>query len=130
MHIAKQRGGEMMKIAIAGLKTNVIEEHIKKVAPEVETIITTDMNAVSMLKNNEVDYYFGACESGAGAAISILIGMIGYSKCCTVAKNGQVVKLADVQKMVDADKIVFGMAHDTIENTVPILMEALLNKQV
>lgn len=117
-----------MKIAIGGMKKNEMEEAIKKAAPEVETIITTDMAAVSMLKTGEVDYYFGACESGGGAAISILIGMIGYSKCCTVAKNGQVAKKQDIEKQVATDKIVFGMAHDTIERTVPILMEVLLNK--
>lgn len=117
-----------MKIAIGGMKKNEMEAAIKKAAPEVETIITTDMGAVPMLKNGQVDYYFGACESGGGAAISILIGMIGYSKCCTVAKNGQVVKKEEVEKQVAGDKIIFGMAHDTIERTVPILIEALLKK--
>jgi len=115
-----------MKIAIGGMKKNVMEEAIKKACPEAETFITTDIAAVSMLKNGEVDYYFGACESGGGAAISILIGMIGYGKCCTVAKNGQKAKLEDVKKHVADGKIVFGMAHDGIEETVPVLMQALV----
>ncbi|MEM1483595.1 DUF2620 family protein [Oscillospiraceae bacterium PP1C4] len=118
-----------MKIAIGGLKKNVMEEAIHAAAPQVETIITTDIAAVPMLKNGQVDYYFGACESGGGAAISILIGMVGYSKCCTVAKNGQVAKKEDVVKQIAAGKIVFGMAHDTIDKTVPVLLEALLQAQ-
>ena len=81
-----------------------------------------------MLKNGDVDYYFGACESGAGAAISILIGMIGFTKCCTVAKNGQKVNKETVEKFIQEGKIVFGMAHDNIDTTVPVLVEALLNK--
>jgi len=63
-----------VKIAIGGLKKNVMEEAIKKVDDSIETVITTDIAAVPMLKNGQVDYYFGACESGGGAAISILIG--------------------------------------------------------
>ena len=118
-----------MKIAIAGMKKEVMQEAIKRVAPQIETIITTDMGAVPMLKNGEVDYYFGACESGAGAAIAILIGMIGFTKCCTIAKNGQVITKADADKFVNEGKTVFGMAHGTIENTVPILIQSLLEKQ-
>ena len=73
-----------MKIAIGGMQKNEMDFAIKKAMPEVETVLTNDMAAVKMLKNGEVDYYFGACESGGGSAISILIGLMGYSKCCTV----------------------------------------------
>lgn len=118
-----------MKIAIGGLKKNVMEEAIKKVDDSIETVITTDIAAVPMLKNGQVDYYFGACESGGGAAISILIGMIGYSKCCTVAKNGQTAKKEDILKQIESGKFVFGMAHDSIEKTVPVLLEALHEKE-
>ena len=114
-----------MKIAIGGMKKNEMESAIKKAKPDAQTIITTDMGAISMLKNSEADYYFGACESGGGAAISILIGAIGYSKCCTVAKNGQKANLDTIKKYVKEGKIVFGMAHDGIEETVPVLMQAL-----
>lgn len=117
-----------MKIAIGGMKKNEMENAIKKAMPEAETIITTDMGAVPMLKNNEVDYYFGACESGGGAAISILIGTIGYGKCCTVAKTGQKANLDQIKKYIKEGKIVFGMAHDGIENTVPVLIQAIKEK--
>lgn len=117
-----------MKIVIGGMKKNIMEEAIKRVAPDVETLITTDIAAVPLLKSGDADYYFGACESGGGAAISILIGMIGYSKCCTVAKNGQKANLDQIRKYISEGKIVFGMAHDGIDDTVPILMQALLEK--
>ena len=77
-----------MKIAIGGMQKNLMEQEIKKACPDAETIVTNDMNAASMMKKGEVDYYIGACESGSGSAISILIGLVGYSKCCTVCKNG------------------------------------------
>ncbi|MBW7571922.1 DUF2620 family protein [Caproiciproducens faecalis] len=118
-----------MKIAIGGLSKNVTAAAVQKFSGgKIETVITTDIGAVSMLKKGEVDYYFGACESGGGAAISILIGMIGYAKCCTVAKNGQVVKKENVEKFVNEGKIAFGMSVESIEKTVPLLVEALLEK--
>lgn len=56
-----------------------------------------------------MDYYFGACESGGGAAISILIGMLGYSKCCTVCKNASRPDPKEIQGFVDSGKIAFGI---------------------
>lgn len=118
-----------MKIAIGGLKKNEMKDSILKSTPDTEVIITNDMNGAAMLKNGEVDYYFGACESGGGAAISILIGMLGYSKCATVCRNGEKPTYEKIEKVVNEGKIVFGMNHDKIEVTVPILMEALKNKK-
>jgi hypothetical protein len=114
-----------MKIAIGGMLKNEMKQAILKADPEAEAIITTDMGAVPMLKNGQADYYFGACESGGGAAISILIGMIGYSKCCTVCKNGGKPNKAEIQKYVSDGKTCFGMTVSNIEETVSVLMEVL-----
>ena len=62
-----------MKIAIGGMQKNLMEQEIKTDCPDAETIVTNDMNAAYMMKKGEVDYYIGACESGSGSAISILI---------------------------------------------------------
>lgn len=118
-----------MKIAIGGMQKNEMNEAIKKAMPEVETIITNDMAAVKLLKKGEADYYFGACESGGGSAISILIGLMGYSKCCTVCKNGGKPNKEEIEKFVNEGKICFGMTVSNIEGTVPVLMEVLKNKQ-
>ena len=114
-----------MKIAIGGMLKNEMKQAILKANPEAEAIVTTDMGAVPMLKNGQADYYFGACESGGGAAISILIGMLGYSKCCTVCKNGGKPNKNEIQKYVSDGKICFGMTVSNIEETVSVLMEVL-----
>jgi len=114
-----------MRIAIGGMQKNEMQQAILKADPTAETIITTDMGAVPMLSNGQVDYYFGACESGGGAAISILIGMIGYSKCCTVCKNGGKPNKIEIEKYVSEGKICFGMTVSNIDGTVPVLMEVL-----
>lgn len=115
-----------MKIAIGGMQKNEMQEVIKKTSADIETVITNDMAAVKMIKNGEVDYYFGACESGGGSAISILIGLLGYSKCCTVCKNGGKPKKEEIEKFVKEGKLCFGMTVSNIEGTVPVLLEVLL----
>lgn len=114
-----------MKIAIGGMLKNEMQQAILKADPEAEAVITTDMGAVPMLKNGQVDYYFGACESGGGAAISILIGMIGYSKCCTVCRNGGKPDKNEIERYVSEGKTCFGMTVSNIDGTVPVLMEVL-----
>ena len=109
-----------MKIAIGGMQKNLMEQEIKKACPDAETIVTNDMNAASMMKKGEVDYYIGACESGSG--------LVGYSKCCTVCKNGGKPNKEEIEKFISNGKVCFGMAVDQMEVTVPVLMKALMEK--
>ena len=60
----------MLRIAVGGLQKPLMQNAIMKACPEAVVTVTNDMNAVALLKRGEVDYYFGACESGGGAAIS------------------------------------------------------------
>lgn len=114
-----------MKIAIGGLKKEEMKAAIEKADSEIEVIVSSDMAAIPLLNNKEVDYYFGACESGGGAAISILIGAIGYGKCGIACKNGETPSREKISKLVSEGKLVFGMAHDKIDVTVPILIDLL-----
>ena len=117
-----------MKIAIGGLKKEEMKAAIERADSSIEVIVSSDMAAIPLLRNGEVDYYFGACESGGGAAISILIGAIGYSKCGIVCKNGETPSEEKISKIANEDKVVFGMAHDKIDVTVPILINVLKQK--
>ncbi|SHJ12861.1 Protein of unknown function DUF2620 [Clostridium cavendishii DSM 21758] len=120
----------MIKIAVGGLNKNEMERAIKAAGGDkVQVIVTNDMAGAKMLKSGEADYYFGACNSGGGAAISILIGMIGFSKCVTIAKNGQQPKKEEIEKHVKAGKIVFGMAIEAIDIGAPMLVDILLNNK-
>ena len=115
-----------MRIAIGGMQKNEMEQEILKCCPDAQTIITNDMKAASMIKKGEVDYYIGACESGGGSAISILIGLVGYNKCCTVCKNGGTPKKEEIEKFVNDGKVCFGMAVSQLDITVPVLMKVLM----
>lgn len=79
----------MIRIVIAGLQKDRIKKSVLEAGGErVEALITTDMDAAKRVKTGQADYYIGACNSGGGAALSIVIGLLGYSKCATVAKSG------------------------------------------
>lgn len=113
---------------MGGLSKNETEAAVKKAAPDAEVIVTNDMQGAGMIKSGKVDYYFGACNSGGGAAISILIGLVGYGACCTVCKNGCTPDASEIKKFVGEGKVVFGMTVDAIDATVPLLVKALQEK--
>lgn len=117
-----------MRIAVGGLNKNETEVAIKKADPSIEVVVTNDMQGAQMIKSGKVDYYIGACNSGGGAAISILIGLVGYTKCCTVCKNGGSPSFEEIKKFVDEGKLVFGTTVDAIDTTVPLLVRALVEK--
>ena len=121
----------MIRIGVAGLKKDLIEKTIiENGNGNFEVLVTTDMDAAKKIKKGELDYYLGACNSGGGAAISILIGMIGYGKCSTVAKaGGNSPEKDQIKKLLDEGKIAFGMSVENIEKTVPVLLESILESK-
>src|SRR5699024_12566418 len=79
----------MKKIGVAGLQREQIKKTIEATAPgSFEVFIHNDMEAAMKVKSGQLDYYIGACNTGAGAALSIAIAVIGYNKSCTIAKPG------------------------------------------
>ena len=63
------------------------------------------MEAAARVKNGELDYFIGACNTGAGAALSIAIAIIGFNKCCTIAKPGIRAKEEQITKWVAEGKV-------------------------
>lgn len=71
----------MKKIGVAGLQREQIKKTIEATAPgSFEVFIHNDMEAAMKVKSGQLDYYIGACNTGAGAALSIAIAVIGYNK--------------------------------------------------
>ncbi|MCT7693773.1 DUF2620 family protein [uncultured Sneathia sp.] len=118
-----------MRIAVGGLQKNFIEQSIKNFDSSIETIVTNDMNGAKLINEKKVDYYFGACESGGGSAISILIALVGFNKCCTVTKAGGLPNKDEIKKFVKEGKVVFGMTVEKIEETVPLILNELINQK-
>ncbi len=67
----------MKKIGVAGLQREQIKKTIEATAPGCfEVFIHNDMEAAMKVKSGQLDYYIGACNTGAGAALSIAIAVI------------------------------------------------------
>jgi hypothetical protein len=119
----------MLKIVVAGLKKDVMERTVKQVGGDkVVVTATSDFEAAKKVKSAEADYYLGACNSGGGAALSIAIGILGYTNCSTVAKNGGKPDAKNIEKLVNEGKKAFGMSVENIEVAAPMIIQSLLKK--
>ena len=75
-----------MKIVVGGqIDKENVAEIIKKYIPEAEIIIKSDIDAAMDVKMGNVDYYFGACNTGGGGALAMAIAIAGADKCATLA---------------------------------------------
>lgn len=119
----------MIRIAIAGLQKDRISRSVQQAGGnQVEVTVTTDMDAARKVKNGQADYYIGACNSGGGAALSIAIGLLGYSRCATVAKSGGKPDADHIDELVGQGTVAFGMAEESIEAATAYLIDSLLKK--
>ncbi|MHA6481836.1 DUF2620 family protein [Paenibacillus sp. strain BS8-2] len=119
----------MIRIVIAGLQKDRIERCAKEAGGEhISTLVTTDMDAARKVKNGDADYYIGACNSGGGAALSIAIGLLGYGRCATVAKNGSKPDPVQIDTLVSKGTIAFGIAEESIEQAVAFVVQSILKK--
>ena len=116
----------MKKIGIAGLQREQIKAQIEQAAPgEFECHILNDMDAAMKVKAGVLDYYIGCCNTGAGAALSIAIAIIGYPKSCTIAKPSIKAKSEEVEKFIQEGKVAFGLSVEHVEHAIPLLITKL-----
>ncbi len=116
----------MKKIGIAGLQREQIKQQIETAAPgQFECHILTDMDAAMKVKSGELDFYIGACNTGAGAAISMAIAIIGFNESCTIAKPSIRAKEDEVKRFVSSGKKAYGLSIEHIEHAIPMLTKAL-----
>lgn len=119
----------MIKIAIGGqMEKESILAAIKKFADnDIEAVIKSDMEAASMVKKGEADYYFGSCATGGGGSLAGAIAILGYSNCATIAMPGRPPKEEDVVKKLSEGKKAFGFTDNHVSLAVPILLKAIKN---
>ncbi len=116
----------MKKIGIAGLQREQIKQQIEAAVPgQFECHILNDMDAAMKVKSGELDFYIGACNTGAGAAISMAIAIIGFNESCTIAKPSIRAKEDEVNQFVASGKKAYGLSIEHIEHAIPMLANAL-----
>ncbi|MCY8039616.1 DUF2620 domain-containing protein [Bacillus paralicheniformis] len=118
----------MVRIVIGGqLKKQAIEKLVKEIGgSDVEVLVKGDLDAVMAVKNNKVDYYIGACETGSGGALAMAIALLGKDKCVTLASPSTIKNKEEIEKEVESGKIAFGFTASSSQNILNILIPYLL----
>lgn len=113
-----------MKIVVGGqIDKENVAEIIKKYIPEAEIIIKSDIDAAMDVKMGNVDYYFGACNTGGGGALAMAIAIAGADKCATLGMPGNILKEEKIKDEVKAGKVAFGFTPQSAEQVIKIVAE-------
>ena len=113
-----------MKIVVGGqIDKKNVAEIIKKYIPEAEIIIKSDIDAAMDVKMGNVDYYFGACNTGGGGALAMAIAIAGADKCATLAMPGNILEKEKIRDEVKAGKVAFGFTPQSAEQVIKIVAE-------
>ena len=113
-----------MKIVVGGqIDKKNVAELIKKYIPEAEIIIKSDIDAAMDVKMGNVDYYFGACNTGGGGALAMAIAIAGADKCATLAMPGNILEKEKIRDEVKAGKVAFGFTPQSAEQVIKIVAE-------
>lgn len=117
-----------MKIVVGGqVEKQKIADLIKEIGGDsVEVTVKTDLQAASDVKMGKADYYFGACHTGGGGALSMAMALLTRAKCETVSMPGRPPKKDDVVNAVSQGKVAFGFTGDHFESAVPMIMEEIM----
>ncbi|XPE40246.1 DUF2620 family protein [Shigella flexneri] len=77
------------------------------------------------VKSGQLDYYIGACNTGAGAALSIAIAVIGYNKAALSPSRDLRRKTNISPKWWLEGKVAFGFSVEHVEHAIPMLVNHL-----
>lgn len=93
----------------------------------IEILSDSDYEGALAVQSGEVDYYIGICQSGAGGALALAIGLIGSKRARTVAPAGRQAD-EDLVFAALADGIVaFGVSVDHVDKAVPAIIRGILD---
>lgn len=117
----------MIKINISGLATKEILDKLTEVGgDQVEARIVADIVGAREVAQGKADYYFGACATGGGGAISMAIAILGYSNCYTVSTAGKLPREDEILEAVRSGKKAFGFTCDHVDTAVPMIVKAIM----
>ncbi len=120
-----------MKIVIGGQidKEDIANLVKKQLGDAVEVTIKGDLDAAMGMKAGQYDYYLGACNTGGGGALAMILAILGKNKCATISMPGQIKSDEEIQSEVKDGKVAFGFTAQHKENVVPVLLDAIVKKQ-
>ena len=117
----------MKRLVISGIGKEKADRLAREVGgSEVTTMVVSDYEGVVALSGGQADYFLGICQSGAGGALALALGLLGSNKCTTVSMLGKPPAPGVIEQAVKDGKVAYGMASDHIEQVVPRLVKAIV----
>jgi hypothetical protein len=117
----------MIKVAVCGMGKEKMARLINESGDgEVVAEITSDFEAAMSVQQGKVDYYMGACQSGAGGALAVATGLLGPAKVVRLSGVGSAGVTPDqIEEALENGKLAFGVSHSHIDSAVPTIVEAI-----
>ena len=117
----------MRKIVIGGqIDKQEIRQLVEKYGNGKFTVeVKSDLDAAMALKNGQVDYYIGACNTGGGGALAMALALVGHDLCETISMPGKIKEEAEIRECVKKGKKAFGFTSQHKEIIIPILMDEI-----
>lgn len=113
--IGGQMGKEELKKALLNLT----------VGKDVEITVKSDLDAAMAVKNNQADFYIGACETGAGGALAMATALLGSDRTLTIASPSRMLTNNEIKQAITDGKIAFGFTINTKDTVLPVLANYL-----
>ena len=121
----------MFKIVVGG---QINKEEIAKftegiVGGKASVEVKSDLDAAMALKAGQYDYYVGACNTGGGGALAMAMAIAGADICATISMPGKVFPDDVIVGEVKAGKKAFGFTAQHAEQVLPVLLNAIMEKE-
>lgn len=98
-------------------------------AGSLEVLADSDYDGALAVQGGQVDYYIGICQSGAGAALALAIGLIGSKRARTVAPAGRPLDEELVSAALSAGVVAFGVSVDHVDKAVPCIVRGIIDRR-
>ena len=112
-------GGQMDKQSIAKMVEQLGGD-------KVSVSIKSDLDGALAIQTGQAQYYVGACNTGAGGALGLAVGLLGPKLCVSISTPGTSMDEAQIAAQVKEGKRAFGMIVNSVERQLPLLMKAIL----
>ena len=119
----------MTTLVITGLDRDRAAELARQSANgsmQVET--ASDYDGVLAVQTGHASHYVGICQSGAGAALGLAIGILGSGRCSAVSTPGSAPDMDAVRAAVESGVVAFGVPQDHVRTVIPVLVEAITQR--
>jgi hypothetical protein len=115
----------MTSIVITGLGRDRAAALARETAPDLTVSTSSDYDGALAVQSGTADYYIGICQSGAGAATALVIGLMGSKRARTVAPAGRPLDETAIKTAVDDGVVAFGVALDLVDTAVPSIIRGI-----